>query len=179
MKSTKEVFSFVKAVLNLFKAVPNLEGEKFTPYTLDNERNLANGFFITERAFKVCPCVAATGIVDFIKSKFGYNIFELNQGFYKSFRTVTELTPQKILINKLLHYMSTYGMEDLGIFDRELVYIPNDALELPADAKPVKITVIDTIDNAELEARAVKMIQSGAALSSPEAAVRRFQHTRR
>lgn len=165
MKSTKEVFSFVKAVLSLFKAVPNLESGQFASYTLNNERNLANGFFITERAFKSCPCVAATGIVDFIKSKFGYNIFELNQGFYKSFRTVTELTPQKILINKLLHYMSTYGMEALGIFDRELVYIPNDALELPADAKPVKITVIDTIDNAEIEMRTVKMIQSGAALS--------------
>lgn len=165
MKSINEIFDFVQACLNLFKAVPNLEGEKFITYNLNNERNLANGFFVTDKAFKVCPCVAATGIVDFIKSKFGYNIFELNQGFYKSFRTVTNLTPQQILINKLLHYMSTYGMESLGIFDRELVYIPNDALELPEDAKPVKVTIIDAIDNAEIEARTVKLINSGAALS--------------
>ena len=166
MKSTYETFRFVQAVLSLFKAAPNLEDKTFPAYTLDNERNLANGFFITETAFKVCPCVAAAELFDFLKDKFGYNIFELNRGFYKSFRTVAELTPQKILVNKLLHYMSTYGMEDLGIFDRELVYIPNDALELPADAKPVKVTVIDAIGIDDVKARAVKLIQSGAALSN-------------
>lgn len=165
MKFANEIFDFVQACLNLFKAVPNLEGERFPAYPLNNERNLANGFFVTDKAFKVCPCVASEKIRDFIKDKYGYNIFELNQGFYKSFRTVANLTPQKILINKLLHYMSTYGMESLGIFDRELVYIPNDALELPEDAKPVKVTIIDAIDNAEIEARTVKLINSGAALS--------------
>ena len=166
MKSAEEIFNYVRAALNLFKAVPNLEKENFPPYTLDNEKNLAGGFFITEEAFKVCPCVADKKILKFMKDKFGYNIFELNQGFYKSFETVAELTPQKILINKLLHYMSTYGMESFGIFDRELVYIPNDALDLPEDAKPVKITVIDAIDDAEIETRTVKMIMSGAAFSA-------------
>lgn len=69
------------------------------------------------------------------------------------------------MANKLLHYFSTYGMEQLGLFDRELVYIPNDALELPADAKPVKVTVIDAIDDAAITARVNRLIQSGAALS--------------
>lgn len=165
MKTAEEILSFVRACLNLFKAVPNITNEKIPKYKLDNENNLANGFFITEKAFQVCPFVADEIIIDFLKDNFGYNIFELNQGFYKSFETVTNLTPQKILANKLLHYMSTYGFEQLGIFDRELVYIPNDALELPEDAKPIKITVIDALDVAEIKTRAVKMIQSGAALS--------------
>ena len=163
MKSADEIFGFVKAALNLFKAVPTVESAQ--SYALDNEKNLAHGFFVTERAFRACPCVADEKIFDVMKSKFGYDIFELNRGFYKSFGTVAESTPQKILANKILHYMSTYGFERLGIFDRETVYIPNDALELPADAKPVKITVIDAIADAEIEKRAVKLIQSGAALS--------------
>ena len=126
MKSADEIFAFVKAVLNLFKAVPTVESSQ--RYTLDNEKNLANGFFVTERAFQACPCVADEKIFDAMKSKFGCDIFELNRGFYKSFGTVAESTPQKILANKLLHYMTTYGFERPGIFDRELVYIPNDAL---------------------------------------------------
>lgn len=165
MKSANKIFDFVRATLNLFKAAPNLENEKFPKYVLDNEKNLANGFFITDAAFKVCPCLADEKIFPFLKDKFGYDISELNQGFYKSFQTVANSTPQKLLINKLLHYFSTYGMENLGIFDRNLVYIPNDALELPENAKPIKISVIDAIDNDEVEARAVKMIMSGAALS--------------
>ena len=160
-----KIFSFVKATLNLFKAVPDLSNEKFPAYTLDNEKNLTHGFFVTEKAFKLCPAVADTSILKFIDEKYGYNILELNQGFYKSFRTVANLSPQEILANKLLHYMSTYGFERLGIFNSALVYIPNDALELPANAKPVKITVIDGIDNAEIEERLNTLVKSSAALS--------------
>ena len=165
MEQVNEVFDFVKAVLNLFKAAPKLEEKIFPEYTLDNEKNLAHGFFVTEAAFKFCPCLADEKIFDFIKEKFGQNIFELNRGFYKSFATVAESSQEKILANKILHYMSTYGLERLGLFDRELVYIPNDALDLPADAKPIKIFVVDALDNDEIKSRAVKMIQSGAALS--------------
>ena len=165
MEHANEIFDFVRAVLNLFKAVPKLDEKNFPPQTLDNEKNLANGFFITEEAFKVCPLVADEKILAFIKDKFGQNIFELNRGFYKSFATVADSTPEKILANKLLHYMSTYGLESFGLFDRELVYIPNDALELPADAKPIKIFVVNALDDAEIKSRALKMIQSGAALS--------------
>ena len=138
----EKIFDFVQATLNLFKALPNLSDEKFSDYKLDNEKNLAEGFFVTEEAFKVCPCVADKKIFDFLKKKFGYNIFELNQSFYKSFKTVAESSQQKILTNKLLHYMTTYGFESLGIFDSETVYIPNEKLELPENSTPVKITVI-------------------------------------
>ncbi|MBR3498488.1 MAG: hypothetical protein IKO05_05785 [Selenomonadaceae bacterium] len=165
MEQVNEVFDFVKAVLNLFKAVPKLEEKNFSEYTLDNEKNLAEGFFVTEEAFKFCPPVADEKILSFIKEKFGQNIFELNRGFYKSFATVAASSQEKILANKLLHYMSTYGLESFGLFDRELVYIPNDALELPEDAKPIKIFVVNALDDAEIKSRAVKMIQSGAALS--------------
>ena len=165
MKSTEEIISFVKATLNLFKAVPDVGYENFPDCTLDNEKNLAYGFFITERAFQVCQCIARKDFFNFLKDKFGYDMFALNQGFYKSFATVANSTPQKLLANKLLHYMSTYDFEALGIFNRDTVYIPNDALNLPENSKPITITVIDVIDNAEIKARVIKLIQSGAALS--------------
>ena len=165
MKSDVKISVFVKSVLNLFKAVPNLEGEQFQQYILDNEKNLANGFFITERAFKVCPCVANAKILSFIKEKFGYNIFELNQSFYKSFETVANLTPQQILLDRILYYMTTLWREAYGIFDKDCVYLPNKVVNLPENAKPIKVTIIDAIENDEIEARVVKMIKLGAALS--------------
>lgn len=161
----EKIFDFVQATLNLFKAVPNLSEKNFPNYELDNEKNLANGFFVTADAFKVCPCVADEKIFDFVKNKFGYNIFELNQSFYKSFQTVAESSPQKILMNKILHYMTTYGFENLGIFDSETVYIPRENLELPENSKPLKITVINFLDNDEIQKRTLKIILTGAALS--------------
>ena len=157
--------NFVKAVISLFKAVPIVKNISDDNFTLDNESNIAHGFFITDDAFKNCPYVADKNIIDFIEKNFGYNVFELNQGFYKSFKTVADLTPQKILANKLLHYMSTYGFEELGIFNHDTVYIPAGVFELPENSTPVKITVINSITDEEIKSRVTKMIAAGIALA--------------
>ena len=162
---TTDEINFIRSVLILFKAAPNVPVENISEYNLDNRKNISQGFFITDDAFKNCPCIADEKILQFIKNQFGYDIFELNQGFYKSFYTVKNLSPQQILANKILHYMTTYGFESLGIFDRDLVYIPADKLELPTDSEPIKITVINFIGNDEIKIRVNKMIESGAALS--------------
>ena len=153
--------NFIKAVVTLFKSVPKIKNISAAEFS--NEENVAKGFFITDAAFKTCPIDEE--ILNFIAEKFGYDIFQLNQGFYKSFKTVAELTPQKILANKLLHYMSTYTFEQLGIFSHDTVFIPPAELELPADAKPVKLTIINSISDDEIKSRAEKMIMSGIALS--------------
>ena len=157
--------NFVKAVVSLFKAVPIFEHAPADTFVLDNESNVAHGFFITDEAFKACPLVANQNIIDLIEKKFGYNVFELNQGFYKSFKTVADSTPEKILANKLFHYMSTYGFESMGIFSRDTVFIPNDALELPQNAPRVKITLINALKKEEIKYRVEKMITSGIALA--------------
>ena len=157
--------NYVKAVVSLFKAVPIFEHAPADTFVLDNESNVAHGFFITDDAFKACPLVANQNVIDLIEKKFGYNVFELNQGFYKSFKTVADSTPEKILANKLLHYMSTYGFESMGIFSRDTVFVPNDALELPPTAPRVKITLINALNKDEIKYRVEKMIAAGIALA--------------
>ena len=159
----KKIFDFVQATLNLFHAVPNISKKNFSDYKLDNEKNISNGFFVTENAFKVCPCVADEKMFNYMKKIFGYNIFELNQSFYKSFQTVAKSSQKKILANKILHYMTTYGFE---IFDSETVFIPNEKLELPENFKPIKITVINFLEKNEIENKILKIIMSGSALSA-------------
>ena len=88
--------NFVKAVITLFKSVPQIKNISDADFS--NEKNITKGFFVTDAAFK--NCLIDEEILNFIAEKFGYDIFELNQGFYKSFKTVAELTPQKILANK-------------------------------------------------------------------------------
>ena len=153
---------FIKAVITLFKSVPMVQNISNVEFS--NDENVTKGFFITETVAKSCPIDEE--ILKFIEGKFGYDIFELNQGFYKSFQTVTELSQQEILANKLLHYLSTYGFEQLGIFNHDTVFIPNAELNLPDDAKPVKLTIINAISNEKIKSRAENLIMSGAALSN-------------
>lgn len=155
--------NFIKAVITLFKALPSVQNVSDEKISLSDESIITKGFFITEPARNACPIDEE--FLKFIEEKFGYDIFQLNQGFYKSFKTVTELTPQKILANKLLHYMSTYNFELLGIFSHDTVFLPPADLELPADAKPIKLTIINSISNEEIINRVNQMIMSGIALS--------------
>ena len=161
-KATK---NFIEAVLSLFKAAPIFENVPNDNFTLNNEENVMKGFFITDAAFKGCPFIVSGSLNAFIAENFGYDIFKLNQGFYKSFQTVTELSQEKIFSNKILHYMTTYSAEILGIFNHDTVFIPPDELELPKDSTPVKLIIINSISTEEIKSRAEKIIMSGISLA--------------
>ena len=165
MKTSNELFNFIQATLNLFKAVPKFENENLPKYVLANEKNLENGFLVTVKTFQNCPYVASTKILDFIREKFGYDIYELNQSFYKSFNKVASFTPKEVFFDKITRYLSTYGMESLGQFERDFVYIPNEALNFPPTADPLRVFIVGSMSESEIRTRTLKLINTGAALS--------------
>lgn len=170
LKSKTELYNkqnkLIEATLSLFKAVPSASNTLHTPTKLYNEINVEHGFYITEKAYKKCPQIAAPENLELIEKLYGYDIIELNRGFYKSFGTVKDTPVEDLVANQILHYFTTYGLESsLGIRNENVVYIPNDELELPTDAKPIKITIIDFISREEIKQRTIKLITSGMALS--------------
>ncbi len=182
-------FSFVEACLNLFKAVPNFKIDDPLPmfikaslidseernkikkslekkYTLNKSKlvyigrynlhriyNVASGFFITEKAFQACPCVAGETLTRFFESTFGEDVWEARKKFFKS-------DDGRIFLDKIQSYMEDYVRKNSDTAYKSPLYIPNEALGLSAEAKPVKITIIDAIDRAEVEARVRKMLKT-------------------
>lgn len=163
MKTSEGIFNFIQATLNLFQAVPKFENEYVPKYILANEKNLENGFFVTVQTFNDCPYVASTRITDFIKNKYGCDIYELNQNFYKTFKQIANFTPKEVLFDKLRRYLSTYGMENIGKLERDFLYIPNDILNFPDTADKMKIFIVGSISESEIRTRTIEMLQSGAA----------------
>ena len=157
----------IEATLTLFKGVPGFSHTQKSKIIskLHNENNIMHGFYITPKAYKHCPQIVEPENLELIEKICGYNLLELNRGFYKSFGSVKHKSPKELLADQLLHYFSTYGLEALGLSNSNVVYIPNDVLELPADAKPVKITVIKYMSRDEIKQRTLKLIMSGMALS--------------
>lgn len=159
-------FEYTKAVLRLFKAVPVL---MLSHAVIDCKETIKNGFVLTEDAVKNNGEVAEPEIMEFITDNFGYNLLALNNGFHKSFKKVKE-TPEVVLIlEQLAHYATVYlqngDMFDNNKIDSSLVYVPAEELELPAESEPVRLTVIRSISDAELDVRVRKMLASGMALS--------------
>lgn len=154
----------LKATLSLFKGVPKEPNKVATPI-FDNKKTLIKGFYVPDEVIENCPQVVNNEVLYHIDRLFGYNPVELNQGFYKSFSKVKNSSPVELLAKQLFHYFTTYGLESMGIRDDNLVYIPNEELNLPGDAKLVKITVIKLLEDEEIIDRIKKLINSGIAFS--------------
>ncbi|MBR1420013.1 MAG: hypothetical protein IJ575_03000 [Selenomonadaceae bacterium] len=155
----------IEATLYLFKAVPEVETEQ-TSLDFSLFDTTLDGYLISKDAIEKCPQILASNNLATIKKFYGYDIRELNRGFYKSFGTVKDSEHDKLLIDQLTHYFTTYGLESLGLRDESIVYIPPDKLNLPKDSKPIKVTIIKSISLDEIESRTRNLISSGVAMSN-------------
>lgn len=70
-----------------------------------------------------------------------------NQTFYKSFSTVRDIPTHQLIFDQILHYLSTYGAEAMGV--SVPTYIPVQALEIPEVNSDAKITIIQLLSQEE------------------------------
>lgn len=85
----------------------------------------------------------------------------LNKTFYADFATVINSTEEELQYHQILHYLTTYGGEG------DIVYVPNEQLNLPSDNKkgmPLKQLKLFTADSLLEEIS--DLINSGIALKS-------------
>jgi len=82
---------------------------------------------------------------------------ELNKTFHKSWKKIMESSRLDLLIDQIMHYLSTYGSDF-----KDEVYIPDEVLEVP-DVK-LKFKVIKGLSKDELTKRCLNILKSGIAL---------------
>ena len=90
---------------------------------------------------------------------------EWNATFHKSFSTVKNTPIEVLVAQQIMHYITTYGFENLGIYSQDLVYIPYEALEIPELEEDIPMVVIHNINAEQLNERLLNLLTSGIALS--------------
>lgn len=96
---------------------------------------------------------------------FGKKPEEWNSTFHKSFNTVLETPIEVLIAQQIIHYFTTYGLEELDLYNESLVYIPNEHLEIPELEEDIPLVVIKEITETELTEKLMKLLTSGIALS--------------
>lgn len=131
--------------LKLFNAVVAKPSDK-EPYVASDE-----GFIIEPGALWTTE-----RILEYYKAeKLSGN--DLNKTFHKSWQKIKESSRYELLIEQILHYISTYGSD----FQAE-IYIPNEILELP-DVK-LSYKVIKAYTEEEMKEKCLYLLNSGIAL---------------
>lgn len=144
---------YYKEVLRLFKGVLTDEHINEIP----DEEALKYGVYI----FKDFPEEVKKEAI----KQYGRNGEEANQTFHKSLFKVAEADEIQLYFEQLVHYLTTYGAEQLGIYDSDTVFIPKEKLEIPELLEDTKLVVIKPITESELKDRIKEMITSNIALS--------------
>lgn len=149
------------ATLRLFNSIqiktktPHLQSEALL------SRTLRNGYSLDEY---ISPSEHYGNLLKDIESVVGLSGEKANSSFHKSWKVVRDSSNEQLVLQQIIHYITTYGFEALGVYDSSLVYIPNEVLDLP-DNISIPVTVIHGLTKDEILERVLALGSSGVALS--------------
>jgi len=144
-------------LLKLFNAVlvENKRKKKISDDIL--ERTIKNGYILQ-------PAIRPdTELLDLIETVVGISGEKANAAFHKSWKIVKESSELQLVMQQILHYITTYGFEAMGIYSEDSVYIPREVLEFP-EAERIPLVVVKAMTSEEVLEAIVKL-GCGIALS--------------
>ena len=144
-----------ESIMYLYKAyLTKRETNEFSPDT----NALKKGILINKKCNKK--------IIDLAINIWGIDGFLLNQTFHKSLGTVVKTTKEDLLIQQIIHYLTTYGYEELGLYNKDTVFIPKEKLDIPEIKDNIKLTQINPITKKDLKEKLWNLLTSSIPLSS-------------
>lgn len=156
----------MQSTIRLFKALP--VDEKQNPEMGERYAELAKKTL--PKGFVFDPVVANSTpntdhLIDLVNQAYGRSSEELNATFHKSFAKVRDASMEQLVYEQIIHYLTTYGAENAGVFSHEGVFIPGETLEAPALKDGLRIVVIRGLTKKKLKIKLMKLLTSGVALA--------------
>ena len=150
----------MNATLRLFNSlvVKNKRTKKLSKTLL--EATLQRGFVFSENVNSNYTESELLALVDDI----GLSAEEMNSSFHKSWNEVKNAPLGQLIIEQLLHYITTYGFERVGIYDESTVFIPCEELDVPDITKDIKLTIVNGYTLDELKEKVFALLKTGIAL---------------
>lgn len=123
---------------------------------------------IHEEALKfglLIPNSASDDVVKIAIELYGKDGAKWNETLHKDFEIVRNAPIEDLIAQQLLHYLTTYGFEALGIYNNDLVYVPKEKLEIPELKEDIALITIHPLTTEELSDKLTTLLTSGIALS--------------
>lgn len=102
-------------------------------------------------------------MIPVVSQYMGRNSHEINSTFHKSWKKIITASDEQLVLEQVIHYITTYGFKEAGCFSQDTIYIPKEDLNLPGDQN-LSLVVVRGIDRDALKNRVLSLLQSGIAL---------------
>ena len=148
-----------EATLRLFNAV-QVDKKEVNDLPKDVvERSIKNGYILN-------PAIKPTAkLLESIERIVGISGIKANAAFHKSWSVVKDTPIETLVMQQIMHYMTTYGFERLGIYNEAFVYIPHETLEVPEIKEDISLVFIKAMDSNEILEKILEL-GAGIALST-------------
>lgn len=159
------------SVIRLFKAVPIVSKRKDKlNYDLCARthsllrRTIERGFIFTPEVIYYYSESELIELITKIEKEVGLSPQQMNSSFHKSWTKVRDSSLFQLVVEQIFHYITTYGFEEMGIYDKDSVYFPNEKLEIPQLEGGITLTVIKGYTKKELKQKLLELLNQGIAL---------------
>lgn len=156
MKSTLSLFNSLP-VDSCFK--PSKDSEIIPSKNLLTEC-LKYGIIFDQNILKQYP---EEKLIEILKDT-GITPEQLNSTFHKSWKKIANAPIEQLIIEQMMHYITTYGFEALGIYKSESVYIPNEELDVKEFYDDISLRLIKGLTEEDLKDKVLSLLKSGIAL---------------
>ena len=151
----------MESVLRLFKGVL-VESKQCKQDDDVLKQTLSRGFILSPEVISQYP--NPTQLITLIDKMYGRSGEQLNQSFHKSWFKVRNASIEQLVLEQMLHYITTYGFEKLGIYSQDTMFIPKEQLDVPELQDDIRLIVIRGYTRREAKAKLMQMLTSGIAL---------------
>jgi len=155
----------MKSTLTLFHALPiSKSGKKKTSKEL-LKKTINSGFIFSPEVVFNYSEKELDDLIKVVSSEISLTGSEMNNSFHKSWKKIHDAPIEQLVIEQIVHYITTYGFESLGVYDKDAVYIPAEKLEIPKiDVDKIKLVIIHGYTKKELKAKLIDLLAAGIAL---------------
>lgn len=152
----------MQSTIKLFKALEIKNKRKKNPSKKLLEKTIKKGFIFSPEV--IYNYSNYDKLIKLVEKEIGLTSKQLNSSFHKSWAKIKDANIEQLVIEQIMHYITTYGFEKLGVYDENSVYIPNEKLEIPELKEGIKLIVIKGYTKKELKNKLLNLINSGIAL---------------
>lgn len=162
----------MESTIRLFKALPveskqgRIKALVHRSYDRKSENvlkeTISKGFLFTLEILYNYP--DTTHIMNLVNKAYGRSPEQLNQTFHKSWAKIRDASIEQLVIEQIIHYITTYGFEALDIYNKDSIYIPNEQLDAPELQEDIRLVIIKGYTKKELKDKLLDLLGSGIAL---------------
>lgn len=154
----------MKSTIRLFKAVPidSKRKKKLSKEILS--KTIPKGFVFSPEVNYNYSEKELLKLISVVEQEYGLTAEQMNSSFHKSWQKIRKASMEQLVMEQLVHYITTYGFESLGVYSEDSVFIPKEKLEIPSIEEGISLVVIKGYTHEELKEKLMHLLQSGVAL---------------